>query len=83
VGVSAEDLSCLVQPQVRTALPALFRRSEPGNGSLRIVVERTFTGYWGVEGLQEAGADVCLAPPLGLEMSTGTHVTTERREAVA
>ena len=66
VCVIDEDLSCLVQQKVRNDLPALLRLIEPFTGSLQIVVESTFNWDWLVDGLQEAGYDVCLAHTLGL-----------------
>jgi transposase len=83
VCVIDEDLSCLVQQKVRNDLPALLRLIEPFTGSLQIVVESTFNGDWLVEGLQEAGYDVCLAHTLGLYMITGAKVKTDRRDALA
>jgi transposase len=83
VCVIDEDLSCLVQQKVRHDLPALLRLIEPFKGSLRIVVESTFNWYWFVDGLQEAGYDVCLAHTLGLYMITGAKVKTDRRDALA
>jgi transposase len=83
VCVVAEDLSCLLQQKVRNDLPALLRLIEPFKGSLRVVVERTCDWYWLVDGLQEAGYDVCLAPTLGLSMITGAKVNTDRRDALA
>jgi transposase len=83
VCVIDEDLSCLVQQKVRNDLPALLRLIEPFKGSLRIVVESTFNWYWFVDGLQEAGYDVCLAHTLGLYMITGAKVKTDRRDALA
>jgi transposase len=83
VCVIAEDLFCLLQQKVRNDLPALLRLIEAFKGSLRVVVERTCNWYWLVDGLQEAGYDVCLAPPLGLFMITGANVNTDRRDALA
>jgi transposase len=83
VCVIDEDLSCLVQQKVRNDLPALLRLIEPFKGSLRIVVESTFNWYWLVDGLREAGYEVCLAHTLGLYMITGAKVKTDRRDALA
>ncbi len=83
VCVIDEDLSCLVQQKVRNELPSILRLIEPFKASLQIVVESTFNWYWLVDGLQEAGYDVCLAHTLGLYMITGAKVKTDRRDALA
>jgi transposase len=69
-----EDLSRLVQAKVRNELPRILKLIEPFKETLQIVVESTFNGYGLVDGLQEAGYQVCLAHPLGLYMITGAKV---------
>jgi transposase len=83
VCVIDEDLSLLVQQKVRYARSGMLRRSEPFKASLQIVVESTFHWSWLVDGLPEAGDDVCLAHPLGLTMIAGAKVKTARRDALA
>jgi transposase len=49
--------------------------------NLQIVVESTFNWYWLVDGLQQAGFNVCLAHTLGLSLITSAKVKTDRRDA--
>jgi transposase len=83
VGVIDENLSGLVQQQVRHELAGILRLIEPFNARLHLGVERTCNWDWLVDGLQEAGDDVCLAHTLGLSMITGAKVKTDRRDALA
>ena len=83
VGVIDEARSLLVQHKGRNERAGILRRLEPFNASLHIVVESTFTWYWLVDGLQEAGSDVCLAQTLGLSLITGAPGNTARRDAWA
>jgi transposase len=83
VCVIDENLSVLVQQEVRNELSGILRLIEPFKARLHIVVESTFNWYWLVDGLQEAGYDVCLAHTLGLYMITGAKVKTDRRDALA
>ena len=83
VCVIDDKLSSRVQPKGRNALPRSMALIAPFQEPLPIVVESTFNGYWWGDGLQAAGYEVCLAQTLGLSMSTGAKVKTERRDAVA
>lgn len=83
VCVIDEDLSILVQEKVRNELPRIIRLIEPFKNNLQIVVESTFNWYWLIDGLQEAGFEVCLAHTLGLYMITGAKVKTDPRDAFA
>jgi transposase len=83
VCVIDDNLSLLVQQKVRNELPSIITLIEPFKETLQIVVESTFNWYWLVDGLQEAGYEVCLAHTLGLYMITGAKVKTDRRDALA
>jgi transposase len=83
VCVIDEALSLRVQEKVRNELPRILKLIEPFKETLQIVVESTFNWYWLVDGLQEAGYQVCLAHTLGLYMITGAKVKTDRRDALA
>jgi transposase len=83
VCVIDKKLALRVQQQVRNELAGILRLLEPVKARLHIVVESTFNWYWLVDGLQEAGYDVCLAHTLGLYMITGAKVKTDRRDALA
>lgn len=83
VCVIDENLALLVQQKVRNELSRILRLIEPFKEHLQIVVESTFNWYWLVDGLQEAGYNVCLAHTLGLYMITGAKVKTDRRDALA
>ncbi len=76
-----EDLRIVVNEKVRNELPRIVRLLEPYKETLQIVVESTFNWYWLIDGLQEAGYDVCLAHTLGLYMITGAKVKTDPRDA--
>lgn len=83
VCVIDEDISVLVQEKVSNELARITDRIEPYKQALQVVVESTFNWYWLVDGLQEAGYDVCLAHPFGLYMITAAKVKTDRRDALA
>ena len=83
VCVIDEDISVLVQQKVPNELDRITALIEPYRDSLQTVVESTFNWYWLVDGLQEAGYDVCLAHPFGLWMITAAKVKTDRRDAFA
>jgi hypothetical protein len=83
VCVIDEDRSRLAPQQVRHERSGSLRLTDPAHVSLLIVVERPFHGYWLVDGLQEAGYDVCWAPTLGLYRITGAQGSTGRRDARA
>lgn len=83
VCVVDEDLKVCVQEKVRNDLERILDLLEPYKEALKSVVESTFNWYWLVDGLQEAGYDVCLAHTLGLWMITGAKVKTDRRDAFA
>jgi transposase len=83
VCVIDKKLALRVQQHVRNELAGILRLLEPVKARLHIVVESTFNWYWLVDGLQEAGYDVCLAQTLGLYMITGAKVKTDRRDALA
>jgi transposase len=76
-------LKVRVQRKVPNDLPRIIQLIEPYKKRLEIVVESTFNWYWLVDGLREAGFDVCLAHTLGLSMITGAKVKTDRRDALA
>ena len=78
-----DRIHVLLDEKLPCALPLLIETLEPYREGLRIVVESTFNWYWLVDGLQEAGFDVCLAHTLGLSMITRAKVKTDRRDAFA
>ena len=83
VCVIDENISVHVQKKVPNELHRITDLIEPYKGTLRTVVESTFNWYWLVDGLQEAGFEVCLAHPFGLCMITAAKVKTDRRDAFA
>ena len=83
VCVIDEDISVRVQEKAPNELHRITDLMEPYKGALRTVVESTFNWYWLVDGLQEAGYEVCLAHPFGLYMITAAKVKTDRRDAFA
>jgi transposase len=83
VCVIDDNLSLLVPQKVRNELPSLITLIEPFTDTLQSVVESPFKWSWLVDGLQEAGSEVCLAQTLGLYRITGAKVKTERRDAWA
>jgi transposase len=84
VCVVDEDLKVVVQEKVANELANITSLLEPyKEQGLEVVVESTFNWYWLVDGLQEAGYEVCLAHTLGLYMITGAKVKTDRRDALA
>ena len=83
VCVIDEGMSVLVQEKVTNELHRITGLIEPYKESLQAVVESSFNWYWLVDGLQEAGYDVCLAHPFGLYMITAAKVKTDRRDAFA
>jgi transposase len=78
-----EKISVLVQEKVSNELPCILGLIEPYKETLEVVVESSFNWYWLVDGLQEAGYEICLAHPFGLYMITGAKVKTDRRDAFA
>jgi transposase len=78
-----EKISVLVQEKVPNELPCIIDHIEPYKETLEVVVESSFNWYWLVDGLQEAGYEICLAHPFGLYMITGAKVKTDRRDAFA
>jgi transposase len=83
VCVVDEELKVCVQQKVPNELERIIGIIEPYKENIEVVVESTFNWYWLVDGLQEAGYDVCLAHTLGLWMITGAKVKTDRRDALA
>ena len=83
VCVIDEGLSMVVQQKVPNELDRITDLIRPYKHNLQTVIESTFNWYWLVDGLQEAGYNVCLAHPLGLYMITGAKVKTDRRDAFA
>jgi transposase len=83
VCVIDEDISVRVQEKVPNELHRITDLMESYKGTLRSVVESTFNWYWLIDGLQEAGFEVCLAHPFGLYMITAAKVKTDRRDAFA
>jgi transposase len=83
VCVIDEDMSVRVQKKVRNDLRTIIDLITPYKETLACVVESTFNWYWLVDGLQEAGFDICLAHTLGLWMITGAKVKTDPRDALA
>jgi transposase len=78
-----DDMSVKVQRKVENDLQMIIDLIKPYKGSLECVVESTFNWYWLVDGLKEAGFDICLAHTPGLFMITGAKVKTDRRDALA
>jgi transposase len=83
VCVIDDNMSVQVQKKVRNDLQLIIDLIKPYKKKLACVVESTFNWYWLVDGLQEAGFDVCLAHTLGLSMITGAKVKTDPRDALA
>jgi transposase len=81
VGVIDENLARLVQQKGRHALAGILRLIAPFKARRQLVAESTFTWYWLVDGLQEAGYEGGLAHTLGRYMITGAKVKTDRRDA--
>ena len=67
--------------KLRNDLGTIIEKLTPFKPNLQIVVESTFNWYWLVDGLREAGFNVCLAHTLGLHMITGAKIKTDRRDA--
>src|SRR5215471_20948491 len=83
IDLSARDSSiCVIDGQqekvrevkLRNDLGKIIEELTPYRPNLQIVVESTFNWYWLVDGLREAGFDVCLAHTLGLHMITGAKI---------
>jgi transposase len=83
VCVVDEELRVVVERKESNELFRIIRLIEPYKESLEIVVESTLNWYWLVDGLQEAGYEVCLAHTLGLYLISGAKVKTDRRDAFA
>lgn len=90
IDLSARDSSiCVIDGQqekvreikLRNDLGRIIEELTPYKPNLQIVVESTFNWYWLVDGLREAGFNVCLAHTLGLHMITGAKIKTDRRDA--
>src|SRR6188472_2947253 len=65
-----------------TNSPAALRREIAKAGQHpRVVVEATYGWYWAADVLEEAGAEVHLAHPLGVEAYTYRRVKNERDAA--
>ncbi len=83
VCVIDERMSVLVQKKVGNNLQAIIDLINPYKKRLECVVESTFNWYWLVDGLKEAGFEICLAHTYGLSMITGAKVKTDPRDALA
>jgi transposase len=82
VCVIDEDMKVKVQKKVRNDLQAIMELISPYKKRLACVVESTFNWYWLVDGLQDAGIEICLAHTLGLRLITGAKVKTDPRDAL-
>jgi transposase len=78
-----ENMSVQVEKKVRNDLQLILDLIKPFKETIECVVESTFNWYWLVDGLQEAGYEICLAHTLGLSMITAAKVKTDRRDALA
>lgn len=76
-----ERIRKLVQKKVRNDWENIFPLLDPFKENLKLVVESTFNWYWLIDGLQDAGYDICLAHTLGLGMITKAKVKTDKRDA--
>jgi transposase len=62
--------------------PARLKAALVGAGEHpRVVLEATYGWYWAVDALQDAGAEVHLAHPLGVKMFTLRRVKNDERDA--
>lgn len=62
--------------------PARLKAAATSSGPRpRVVLEATYGWYWAVDALQEAGAEVHLAHPLGVKMFTLRRVKNDERDA--
>jgi transposase len=62
--------------------PARLKAALVGAGpGPKVVLEATYGWYWAVDALQEAGAEVHLAHPLGVRMFTLRRVKNDERDA--
>ena len=77
------DQKRLIQRKVENSLETILPLLEPYRTDIKIVVESTFNWYWLIDGLQEAGYDICLAHVLGLAAITAAKVKTDKRDAFA
>ena len=81
VCVIDKDGKKVKEKNLNNDLSLIFQFLRPFGKDVHIAIESTINWYWIVDGLQEAGYDVKLAPTLGLHMITGDKVKTDRRDA--
>lgn len=81
VCVLDENGEQLINKKVPNDIEQILEVLEDFKEASECVVESTFNWYWLVDGLQEAGYDICLAHTLGLSMITKAKVKTDRRDA--
>lgn len=81
VCVVDEAMEVQVERKVRNELGRITELLERYDPAPQCVVESTFNWYWLVDGLMEAGYEICLAHALGVRLITAAKVKTDRRDA--
>lgn len=76
-----EDGSKLETARITNSPPALRAVLARAGNSPRVVVEATYGWYWAADVLQDAGAEVHLAHPLGVKMFTLRRVKNDALDA--
>ena len=75
-----EDGSKLETARITNSPPALRAVLARAGNSPRVVVEATYGWYWAADVLQDAGAEVHLAHPLGVKAFTYRRVKNDERD---
>jgi transposase len=75
-----EDGRKLETARITNSPPALRAVMARAGNSPRVVVEATYGWYWAADVLQEAGAEVHLAHPLGVKAFTYRRVKNDERD---
>ena len=75
---TGETVSTVSLPNDPLALAAEVAQAEPG---VDVVLEATYGWYWAADLLEECGATVHLAHPLGIKMFDHQRVKNDRRDA--
>jgi transposase len=77
-----EDGRKLETARITNSPPALREVLARAGNNPRVVVEATYGWYWAADVLQDAGAEVHLAHPLGVEAFTYRRVKNDERDCV-
>jgi len=83
VCVINDAMEIQVERKVRNELSQITELLAQYDPAPQCVVESTFNWYWLVDGLMEAGYEICLAHALGVRLISGAKVKTDRRDAFA